>query len=170
VLQKHFSRSALLIVSLSLVACGNDAEDADAENESTNYVTAATLGEQEILSTSAYLQQEHYSAASRRNGATQAQICKACHSVDAGGPNMIGPALFGMFGRGVGDQPGFDYSPVLRNADFVWTPRALNAWLAQPGRFLPGNRMIFTGVFRQSDRDDLIAYLLETTVDDGGEK
>ena len=41
---------------------------------------------------------------------------------------------------------------------------ALNAWLAQPGRFLPGNRMTFAGVFEQGDRNDLIAYLLEVTM------
>ncbi len=76
---------------------------------------------------------------------------------------MIGPALFEVFGRTVGEQAGFDYSPVMRNANFVWTPRALDAWLAQPGRFLPGNRMSFAGVFRQQDRDDLIAYLLVAT-------
>ena len=157
------------MIALSLVACGNDAENANTEKETTHYVSAATLGKQEILTVSAYLQQEQYSATSHRNGANQAQICKACHSVAAGGPNMIGPALFGMFGRRAGDQPGFDYSPVLRNADFVWTPRALDAWLAQPGRFLPGNRMTFAGVFRQSDRDDLIAYLLETTADGDSE-
>ncbi len=168
-MQKHFLISTLVMIALSLAACGNDTENADSEKENTDYVSAATLGEQEILTVFAYLQQEQYSTASRRKGANQAQICKACHSVDAGGPNMIGPALFGMFGRGVGDQPGFDYSPVLRNADFVWTPRALDAWLAQPGRFLPGNRMTFTGVFRQSDRDDLIAYLLETTADGDSE-
>lgn len=78
---------------------------------------------------------------------------------------MIGPALFGIFGRRVGELAGFDYSPVMRNANFVWTPRALDAWLAQPGRFLPGNRMTFAGVFGQQDRDDLIAYLLEATSD-----
>ena len=76
---------------------------------------------------------------------------------------MIGPALFGFFGRNVGGQAGFDYSPVMRNANFAWTPRALDAWLAQPGHFLPGNRMIFAGVMGQKDRDDLIAYLLEAT-------
>jgi cytochrome c len=76
---------------------------------------------------------------------------------------MLGPALYGMFGRRVAEQAGFDYSPVMRNAQFVWTPGALDAWLAQPGKFLPGNRMAFGGVFRQEDRDDLIAYLLVVT-------
>jgi cytochrome c len=76
---------------------------------------------------------------------------------------MVGPALYGFFGREVGTRSGFEYSAVMRNADFVWTPAALNAWLAQPGRFLPGNRMTFAGVPEQRERDDLIAYLLEAT-------
>ncbi|MGB5630702.1 MAG: hypothetical protein WBM57_15145, partial [Woeseiaceae bacterium] len=63
----------------------------------------------------------------------------------------------------VGKRDGFEYSDAMRNADFVWTPEALNAWLAQPGRFLPGNRMTFAGVLQQEDRNDLIAYLLEVT-------
>ena len=51
----------------------------------------------------------------------------------------------------------------------VWTPSALDAWLAQPARFLPGNRMSFPGVSRASDRADVIAYLLEaTSQQDGG--
>ena len=52
---------------------------------------------------------------------------------------------------------------AVREVDFVWTPRALDAWLSQPGRFLPGNRMTFAGVPREKDRVDLIAYLLEST-------
>ncbi len=78
---------------------------------------------------------------------------------------MIGPALFGFFGTTAGSREGFEFSPVLRDAGFVWTPRALDAWLAQPGRFLPGNRMTFAGVHRPGDRDDLIAYLLQVTAD-----
>ncbi|MEJ2298552.1 MAG: hypothetical protein P8X94_08650 [Woeseiaceae bacterium] len=45
----------------------------------------------------------------------------------------------------------------------------MNAWLAQPGRFLPGNRMTFAGVPEQDDRNDLIAYLLEETTSGSGE-
>jgi len=123
------------------------------------------LGEQVVLTAEEYLATAPYNDADRSRGERQAQICKACHSLDRDGPNMIGPALHGFFGTEVGSRSGFEYSAVMRNADFVWTPEALNAWLAQPGRFLPGNRMTFAGVLRQSDRDDLIAYLLGATTD-----
>lgn len=107
--------------------------------------------------------QPRYDDASQKNGAVQVQICRACHSLDKGGPDMIGPALYGFFGSRVGSRDRYEYSPVMRNANFVWTPRALDGWLAQPGRFLPGNRMTFAGVMKQSDRDDLVAYLLAVT-------
>jgi cytochrome c len=146
-----------------LAACGNDSQDKLSEEEQVVRLSAATLGEQTVLNTADYLELETFQAANSGKGERQALICKACHSLDAGGPNMIGPSLFGFFGRVVGAQAGFDYSPVMRSADFVWTPRALDAWLAQPGRFLPGNRMTFGGVANQQDRDDLIAYLLVQT-------
>ena len=76
---------------------------------------------------------------------------------------MVGPALYGFFGREVGSQTGFEYSAVMRNANFVWTPATMHAWLGQPGRFLPGNRMTFAGVPDEQDRNDLIAYLLDVT-------
>lgn len=75
---------------------------------------------------------------------------------------MVGPNLHAFFGTVAGTRPGFDYSEALGQADFVWTPRALDAWLAQPNRFLPGNRMSFIGVSDADDRADLIAWLLET--------
>jgi len=123
------------------------------------------LGEQVVLTAEEYLAGAPYRDADRSRGERQAQICKACHSLGRDGPNMIGPALHDFFGKEVGSRSGFEYSAVMRNANFVWTPEALNAWLAQPGRFLPGNRMTFAGVLKQSDRDDLIAYLLGATTD-----
>ena len=76
---------------------------------------------------------------------------------------MVGPNLYGFFGKPAGSSDRYPYSAALQESDFVWTPRALDAWLSQPARFLPGNRMSFPGVSRASDRADVIAYLLEAT-------
>ena len=166
---REYSRLLAVAAAVTLVAgCGNTTEDTGTESVTAPLPTAATLGEQDVLSAEEYLASAPYSDADLSRGERQAQICKACHSFDRDGPNMIGPALHGFFGTEVGSHNGFEYSEVMRNADFVWTPEALNAWLAQPGRFLPGNRMTFAGVLKQSDRDDLIAYLLGATTDHEG--
>ena len=153
----------MVALLVAIAGCGRKADESASGEDAGPLPSAATLGDQVVLTTAEYLASEPYASAKRSNGEKQAQVCRACHSLDKGGPNMIGPALHGFFGTEVGARSGFEYSAVMRNADFVWTPEALNAWLAQPGRFLPGNRMTFAGVFRQSDRDDLIAYLLEAT-------
>ena len=155
----------LAVAALAAVyaGCGNKTGETGADESAVSLPSAATLGDQVVLTVEQYLAADAYAGADLANGERQARICKACHSLEKGGPNMIGPALFGFFGTKVGMRGGFEYSAVMRDADFIWTPEALNAWLAQPGRFLPGNRMTFAGVSRQQDRDDLIAYLLNVT-------
>lgn len=152
-----------------LAGCGggsNTAGDGPAEP----VLTAATLGEQSVLSPAEWLAAEPYATADRDAGEDQARVCRACHSLDAGGPNMIGPNLHGFFGRKAGADSSFQYSPAIASADFVWTPRALDAWLKAPGKFLPGNRMSYPGLARQADREALIGYLLATTSDTEGQK
>jgi cytochrome c len=156
---------AAAVLVILVAGCGEKNEDTGTESGTAPLPTAATLGEQIVLKAEEYLAVAPYVGANLSRGENQAQVCRACHSLDQDGPNMIGPALYQFFGREVGSRSGFEYSAVMRNADFVWTPEALNAWLAQPGRFLPGNRMTFAGVPRQGDRDDLIAYLLGVTTD-----
>lgn len=154
--------AALLLVS----ACAEKGDkDVAGQEAATPVLTADTLGQQTVLSVPEYLAQAPYASADPENGKRQAQVCRACHSLEAGGNHMIGPALSGFFGARAGARDGFEYSPVLRDANFIWTPRALDAWLAYPGRFLPGNRMTFAGVQKPADRDDLIAYLMRATSD-----
>ena len=156
---------ALLLASAGLMsACGGDSAPPSAAGEAP--LTAATLGEQSVLAPTEYLAQAPYAAADRANGQRLVQMCTTCHTLGPGGVHMIGPNLYGFFGRAAGAAERFSYSAAFEEADFVWTPRALDAWLASPARFLPGNRMSYPGVSSASDRADIIAYLLETT---GGE-
>lgn len=152
------------VTACVLAACGGDSTSSSDDGDSSAApLTAATLGEQSILPTAAYLEQAPYSHADREDGERLAQMCRACHTIGPGGANMIGPNLYGVFGRPAASVQNYPYSAALQSAGIVWTPRALEAWLAQPARFLPGNRMSFPGVASASDRANIIAYLLEAT-------
>lgn len=155
-----------LLAAVILTACGesrNPLADGRPASTAAQVPTAATLGAQQAATTAEYLAQEPYASAKHDNGARLAQMCRACHTFGAGEAVLVGPNLHRIFGREAGSGTGFDYSEVLGSADFVWTPAALDAWLAQPARFLPGNRMTFAGVPDAGDRADLIAYLLAAT-------
>lgn len=81
--------------------------------------------------------------------------CVACHSVDQ---SRVGPAHRGVFGRRVGRVADYDYSPALKASRLIWSERTLDAWLTNPERMIPGQRMGYR-VTDANDRADLIAYL-----------
>ncbi len=85
--------------------------------------------------------------------------CTACHSVDKGGPNKIGPNLWSVVGREPGSHDGFAYSEALLTMAVNWDYEALNAFLADPKSYAPGTKMNFSGLAKASDRANLIAYL-----------
>ena len=81
--------------------------------------------------------------------------CSGCHSIDQ---DRIGPRQRGVVGRKAGAVAGFEYSPALRASRIVWDAKTLDAWLANPERLIPGQRMNYS-VPDGADRAALIAYL-----------
>ena len=81
--------------------------------------------------------------------------CAGCHSLDQ---DRVGPRHRGLIGRKAGAVSGFKYSPALRASRIVWSPRTLDAWLTNPERLVPGQRMNYS-VPDAADRAALIAYL-----------
>lgn len=100
-----------------------------------------------------------YNTADVENGQRVFARCRSCHTVTEGGPNMTGPNLYGVFGRTAGTAAKYNYSPVVKNAGFVWDAGHLDHWLENPRTFLRGTKMTFPGIENATDRRDVIAYL-----------
>lgn len=98
-------------------------------------------------------------AGDAKRGAQLFQQCMACHSVQAG-EHMTGPSLAHVAGRKAGTAQGFQrYSDAMKRSGVTWEDAALDKWLANPKKFIPGNSMTFPGVRDAQARQDLIAYL-----------
>jgi cytochrome c len=92
------------------------------------------------------------------NGKVQFKICALCHTGEVG-KNKIGPSLFGIVGRKSASVPNFAYSDAMKNFDRTWDDAALDAFLVEPRKLVPGTKMIFAGLKDEKDRGGLIAYL-----------
>lgn len=86
--------------------------------------------------------------------------CAACHTINAGGANGIGPNLHEVVGDKVAaGRGGFAFSDALKSKGGTWTFDALNAWLTSPREYAPGTKMTFAGLGNPVDRANLIAWL-----------
>jgi cytochrome c len=92
-------------------------------------------------------------------GEARFRQCAACHTVDQGGQNRVGPNLWDVFGADIGHHDGFNYSDALLALEGIWTVDKLDAYLEDPRAAAPGNRMAFAGLRSPEDRAAMIAYL-----------
>jgi len=85
--------------------------------------------------------------------------CAACHSINKGGRNKIGPALYNVVGRAVGGVNDYKYSKTLASYDKEWTFEELNGFLKKPSSYLKGTKMSYAGLRKEKDRASVIKYL-----------
>ena len=88
------------------------------------------------------------------------KTCQACHDGSKGGPNKVGPNLWGIVGRMHGSHEGFAYSDAMAALkDKPWDYEALNAFITSPKTAIPGTKMGYSGLKKDADRANLLAYL-----------
>ena len=92
-------------------------------------------------------------------GENSAKKCAACHTFNKGGPNRVGPNLWGVVGRSRASEAGFNYSAAMKAKGGNWTIDELNQFITNPRGYVPGTNMTFAGLPRGTERADVIAYL-----------
>ncbi|ADE38985.1 c-type cytochrome [Candidatus Puniceispirillum marinum] len=92
------------------------------------------------------------------NGEKVFKRCKACHYADKE-KNKTGPHLVNIIGRKAGSIEGYKYSKAMRESGLIWDEATLTAYLKAPKKFLKGTKMVFAGLKKESDIQNVIAYL-----------
>ncbi|MCW5771762.1 MAG: c-type cytochrome [Rhodospirillaceae bacterium] len=101
---------------------------------------------------------ELLAAADPKQGERRAAACTACHSFVKGGPNKVGPNLWGVVGRKKGSHEGFAYSDAIKNAKGNWTYEDIFHFVGDPAKVYPGTKMAFR-MANAAQRADVLAYL-----------
>ena len=85
--------------------------------------------------------------------------CFPCHSIGEGAKNKVGPELNGLDGRHSGTAPDYSYSDANKNSGIVWAEATFKDYIKDPKAKIPGTKMIFPGLDKEKDIDDVWAYL-----------
>ncbi len=121
---------------------------------------AATTAPEQAASAGAAPIATRLASADAAKGAAAGKPCLACHSFEKGGPAKTGPNLWEIVGRAPGSVEGFAYSEAMKaKVGEPWSYETLDRFVADPKGYLPGTKMVFGGIKKETARADLVAYL-----------
>ena len=145
-----FENLSLFILVFLLMGCS---DQKSVDNDQQDIALASTVDTRELITIDGDLER----------GRKLYLQCRACHSLKENEPHKIGPNLFKIIGSTAGSMKGYNYSDALSKSEIVWTIENLDLWLEKPYEIIPGNKMVFSGMRKQEDRNDLIAYVYDET-------
>ena len=145
-----FENLSLFILVFLLMGCS---DQKSVDNDQQDIALANTVDTRELITIDGDLDR----------GRKLYLQCRACHSLKENEPHKIGPNLFKIIGSTAGSMKGYNYSDALSKSEIVWTKENLDLWLEKPYEIIPGNKMVFSGMRKQEDRNDLIAYVYDET-------
>ena len=88
-----------------------------------------------------------------------------CHRIGPGAKNLVGPELNGIDGRHSGSAPGYNYSKANKESGVVWNHDTFSKYIQDPRKMIPGTKMFFAGIKKESEIEDLWAYLAQFKAD-----
>jgi len=104
-----------------------------------------------------------FASANASDGAKIFKKCAACHSIAQEGANKIGPALWGVLGRKVGNISDYKYSKAMTAHGKSWSFEEMNSFLIKPKDWIKGTKMSFAGLKSAKDRAAVILYMNDNT-------
>ncbi len=143
---------SLFIVSFLLISC-SDQQNLD--NEKVESVPPTSITNLERIMTVGDIER----------GRKLYIQCRACHSLKPNETNRIGPSLYGIINQQAGSIEGYEYSEALKQSNVYWNLDNLDQWIEKPYEMIPGNKMVFSGMRKKQDRNDLIAYIIDQTAE-----
>jgi cytochrome c len=85
--------------------------------------------------------------------------CLPCHSIGDDAQNKIGPVLNGIDGRKAGTYADFNYSDANKNSGITWNEANFKEYIKDPKAKVPGTKMVFAGIKKDEEINDLWAYV-----------
>ncbi|MGI3899427.1 MAG: c-type cytochrome [Janthinobacterium lividum] len=85
--------------------------------------------------------------------------CRACHQIGEGARNSVGPEQNGLIGRHSASVPGYNYSEAMKASGLTWDEATFKDYIKDPKAKVPGTKMSFAGLSKQSEIDNITAYL-----------